>query len=121
MNIKNFPQISIDRNKSLNDFAFFCVLFLRLHQPILATGGGGYHVENTVRAWALAWAVLSGQEVDLGHQAAVSGVMLQSTDWQGGLRDRELPVTQQQRRMVLPALEATLETLKAKLFPLHGL
>jgi acetoin utilization protein AcuC len=94
---------------------------LQFHQPILATGGGGYHVENTVRAWARAWAALSGQEVDLGHQAAVGGVMLQSTDWQGGLRDRELPVTQQQRQMVLPALEATLETLKAKLFPLHGL
>jgi len=85
------------------------------------TGGGGYHVENTVRAWALAWSVLSGQHVEHGLEAAMGGVMLQSTDWQGGLRDRELPVTHEQREMVLPALEATLETLKAKVFPLHGL
>ena len=94
---------------------------LRFHKPILMTGGGGYHVENTVRAWALAWSVLSGQYVEHGLEAAIGGVMLQSTDWQGGLRDRELPVTHEQREMVLPALEATIETLKAKVFPLHGL
>jgi acetoin utilization protein AcuC len=94
---------------------------LRFHKPILMTGGGGYHVENTVRAWALAWSVLSGQFVEHGLEAAMGGVMLQSTDWQGGLRDRELPITTEQREMVLPALEATLETLKAKVFPLHGL
>jgi len=94
---------------------------LRFDKPILATGGGGYHVENTVRAWALAWSVLSGQDVDLGLEAVLGGVMLQSTDWQGGLRDRELPVTNEQRQTVLPALQASLETLKAKVFPLHGL
>ena len=79
------------------------------------------HVENTVRAWALAWTVFSGQDVALGHEAAMGGVMLQSTDWQGGLRDRELPVTNEQREMVLPALETTIETIKAKVFPIHGL
>ncbi len=94
---------------------------LRFNKPILATGGGGYHVENTVRAWALAWTVLSGQDLDVGMDASIGGVMLQSTDWQGGLRDRELPVTSQQREMVLPALEASIETIKAKVFPLHGL
>lgn len=94
---------------------------LRFDKPILATGGGGYHVENTVRAWALAWTVLSGQDVEHGMGWAVGGVMLQSTDWQGGFRDRELPVTNQQRETVLPALDATIETLKAKVFPLHGL
>lgn len=94
---------------------------LRFNKPILATGGGGYHVENTVRAWALAWTVLSGQDLDVGMDAGIGGVMLQSTDWQGGLRDRELPVTSQQRDMVVPALEASIETVKAKVFPLHGL
>jgi acetoin utilization protein AcuC len=93
---------------------------LQFEKPILMTGGGGYHVENTVRAWALAWTVLSGQEMEHGT-APLGGVMLQSTDWQGGFRDRELPVTNQQRETVLPALETTIETLKAKLFPLHAL
>lgn len=90
-------------------------------KPILATGGGGYHVENTVRAWALAWTVLSGQDYDDGISAAVGGVMLESTDWQGGLRDRDLAVSDQQKEAVLPALEASIETVKAKVFPIHGL
>jgi hypothetical protein len=47
--------------------------------------------------------------------------MLQTTEWQGGLRDRNLPVTSKQRDSVLPALGATLDMLKATLFPLHGL
>lgn len=94
---------------------------LRFDKPILATGGGGYHMENTVRAWALAWTVLSGQDLDTGMDAVIGGVMLQSTDWQGGFRDRELPVTNQQREMVVPPLQATVETVKAKIFPIHGL
>jgi acetoin utilization protein AcuC len=104
-----------------NTYAEIVRHLLRFEKPILATGGGGYHVENTVRAWALAWTVLSGQDIAHGMEATMGGVMLQSTDWQGGLHDRELPVTSQQREMVLPALEATIETLKAKVFPLHGL
>ena len=90
-------------------------------KPVLATGGGGYHVENTVRAWALAWTVLSGQEIEMGMEATVGGVMLQSTDWQGGLHDRDLPVTSEQRETVLPALDATIEAIKAQVFPIHGL
>ena len=47
--------------------------------------------------------------------------MLESTEWQGGLRDRELAVSSQQRDAVMPALKATIETLKANVFPIHGL
>jgi len=94
---------------------------LRLDKPILMTGGGGYHVENTVRAWALAWTILSGQDIEHDLAAGMGGVMLQSTDWQGGLRDRELPITSQQRDMVVPALEASIDTIRAKIFPIHGL
>jgi len=94
---------------------------LRFDKPILMTGGGGYHVENTVRAWSLAWTILSGQDLAEGMDAAIGGVMLQSLDWQGGFRDRELPVTNQQREMVLPSLQASIDTLKAKIFPIHGL
>jgi acetoin utilization protein AcuC len=104
-----------------NTYADIIERLLRFNKPILMTGGGGYNVENTVRAWALAWTVLSGQDTGSGMEAAVGGVMLQSTDWQGGLRDRELPVTNQQREMVLPALEASIEALKARVFPIHGL
>jgi acetoin utilization protein AcuC len=94
---------------------------LRFNKPILMTGGGGYNVENTVRAWALAWTILSDQDIEAGMEAAMGGVMLQSTDWQGGFRDREIPVTSQQRQTVLSAIDASIDILKAKVFPVHGL
>jgi len=90
-------------------------------KPILMTGGGGYNIENTIRAWTLAWSVLCG--ADEGHDAHIGmgGVMLQTTEWHGGLRDRILPISSQQRDSVLPALNSTLDTIKATIFPLHGL
>ena len=85
------------------------------------TGGGGYNVENTVRAWALAWTVLCGADRDQSMDPAVGGVMLESTDWQGGLRDRELVVSAQQQEAVMLALKKTIESIKANVFPIHGL
>jgi acetoin utilization protein AcuC len=93
---------------------------LSFDTPILATGGGGYHVENTIRAWSLAWTVLTGVH-DEDFAAGLGGVMMESTDWQGGLRDRQLPVTDQQKQAVVPALEHSIQTIKAKVFPFHGL
>ena len=94
---------------------------LTYDKPILMTGGGGYNVENTVRAWSLAWTVLSGADTDHAAAPPVGGVMLESTDWQGGLRDRTLAVSKEQRDTVEPALEATIDAIKAKIFPVHGL
>ena len=90
-------------------------------KPLLVTGGGGYHVENTARAWSLVWTVFTGMDEDLSLSAAIGGVMMESTDWQGGLRDRQLAITHQQKQAVMPALEASIETVKAKVFGLHGL
>ncbi len=94
---------------------------LSFKKPILMTGGGGYNVANTVRAWALAWSALCGADSELDANMLMGGIMLQTTEWQGGLRDRELPVNAQQRDAVMPALTATLNTLKSTLFPIHGL
>jgi hypothetical protein len=94
---------------------------MSLDIPILATGGGGYHVDNTVRAWSLAWSVFCGADdpADMSH--AMGGVMLESTEWQGGLRDRELAVSNAQRESVIPAIESTVKQLKTNIFPIHGL
>lgn len=94
---------------------------LTYDKPILMTGGGGYNVDNTVRAWALAWTVLCGADSDRHASAAVGGVMLESTEWQGGLRDRALAVSQQQRRSVERAIDATIKAVQAKVFPIHRL
>ena len=94
---------------------------LSFNKPILATGGGGYNIDNTVRAWALAWSILCGADSGEGVNHAVGGVLLESTEWQGGLRDRALAVSDSQRRMVVPAIEATIKAVKANIFPIHGL
>jgi len=94
---------------------------LSFNKPIVATGGGGYNVSNTVRAWALAWSILTGTGSGSDMDHAVGGVMLESTDWQGGLRDKAFVVSQSQREMVVPVVEATIEAVKANIFPIHKL
>jgi acetoin utilization protein AcuC len=93
---------------------------LDMNIPILMTGGGGYHVENTVRAWSLAWCVATGEEardMNLG----LGGVMLESTDWMGGFQDMELAVSEEQKKTVEPEIETIITTLQNTVFPIHGI
>lgn len=94
---------------------------LNFNKPIVATGGGGYNVKNTVRAWALAWSIFCGADVGEHLDQAIGGVLLESTEWQGGLRDRALAVSESQRKAVVPAVQATIEAIKSTVFPIHGL
>jgi acetoin utilization protein AcuC len=94
---------------------------LKFNKPILATGGGGYHIGNTVRAWALAWSVFCGATDDHDMNLAAGGVLLESTDWQGGLQDRVLAVSSQQRDFVMPQVQTVIESVKANIFPFHHL
>ena len=104
-----------------NVYADIIAHLLSFGKPILMTGGGGYHVGNTVRAWALAWSVLSGTESEHETSLGVGGVMLENTEWRGGLRDRELAVSGQQRDVVMPAIERVIGVIKSQVFPIHGL
>ena len=90
-------------------------------KPVLATGGGGYHVDNTVRSWALAWTTLCGEETGDDAHLGLGGVMLETADWQGGLRDRVLVPDEDQKRLVDPMIDATIAAVKANVFPIHGL
>ena len=76
-------------------------------KPLLVTGGGGYHVENTVRSWALGWSVMSGQDTD-EHPALE-------------LRDRKIAPHADQVAVVVPYVESMVRTVKASIFPIHGL
>ena len=104
-----------------NVYAEIIEHLMSLNKPILATGGGGYNVENTVRAWALAWSIFCGADrgEDMSH--ALGGVFLETTEWQAGLRDRALAVTEQQKNAVEPAIDAVIRKIKKSVFPIHGL
>ena len=90
--------------------------------PILAVGGGGYHAENSVRAWALAWSVLIAEAGDTDDLSiGMGGVMLESLDWEGGLRDRIIVGDDGRRKAIVPALDAIIENITGNVFPLIGL
>jgi acetoin utilization protein AcuC len=91
-------------------------------RPILAVGGGGYYIANTVRGWALCWSVLCGEHA--GQQdlmIGMGGVMLENADWLGGLRDRMLLTDGGRRDTVDADIGVTIQRLRSTLFPLHGL
>ncbi|MCJ7543844.1 MAG: acetoin utilization protein AcuC [Phycisphaerae bacterium] len=94
----------------------------RFRRPILAVGGGGYNIPNTVRAWVLAWSMLCGQ---MGQRQDASmapgGVEPAIADRCGELRDRT-PVPQEPvRRRVDAAVDATIEKVRSNVFRFHGL
>ncbi len=103
-----------------NIFADLMHQLLAFDVPLLLTGGGGYHVEHTVRGWSLAWQTLCGEE-EYDPSIGMGGVMLGSTEWAGGLRDHDLPVRPEQRRAVEPLVRETVERIIQTVFPLHGL
>jgi len=104
-----------------NAYAEVARRVLGFEKPIVATGGGGYHPQNTARGWARVWSVLIGEESRDEMALGLGGVMLESTDWQPGLRDLELTPRSMQRRIVDPAIDETIEKVRANLFRIHGL
>jgi acetoin utilization protein AcuC len=94
---------------------------IQLRKPLLVEGGGGYHVENTVRGWALAWQTCEKPSADHDLSAGLGGVMIGSAEWSGGLRDHTRPVTEAQRQAVEPTLEASIRTILKTLFRYHNL
>ena len=91
-------------------------------KALLVTGGGGYHVQNSARGYALVWVVLCGEDdhsADMG--LGLGGVMMETADWAGGLRDRQLVTTAAQQAEVAPAVEETVEKVRKNVFGYHGL
>ena len=79
-------------------------------------------ISATVRAWALAWSVLCGADAEnQDSNIGMGGVMLESTDWHGGLRDRQLLVDSRQQDIIVQDINTTIEKIKTNVFPFHGL
>jgi acetoin utilization protein AcuC len=102
-----------------NAHAELITSLLDLHKPILVEGGGGYHIDNTVRAWTLAWQICAGAHDDHDLSLGLGGVMLASSEWTGGLRDHARPVTDAQRRAVEPALRDSIQAAIQNTFRYH--
>jgi len=94
---------------------------LSFGRPLLVAGGGGYNVEHTVRGWTLAWHTFANDEDEDVFSLGIGGVLMGSSEWVGGLRDRQLPVPTDRRQRVDTELDATLRTLRQTIFKHHGL
>jgi hypothetical protein len=94
---------------------------LQFNRPLLVGGGGGYHVANTARAWSLAWRTCCGESDEDAFSLGLGGVMLGSTEWAGGLCDRELPVSPEQRQAVETELSVTIDAVIKNVFRHHGI
>ena len=102
-----------------NAYAQVVETVMGFDKPILATGGGGYHPENTARGWALAWSILSGCDEPADAMPAMGGVLLESTDWPGGLRDRAVVPDAASQAEVKATIAETVAAVKANVFSLH--
>ncbi len=89
-------------NLTNNTHAAVIERVMKFNKPVLAAGGGGYNIPNTVRAWALAWTALCGTTAE-------------------DLRDKPLTHDESYAKQVDAQLAETLEKLKTILFPIHGL
>jgi len=69
----------------------------------------------------LAWRTCCGGDEECDFGLGMGGVMLASTEWAGGLRDRTLAVTTEQRRAVELELQATIKNITNNVFRLHGI
>ena len=90
--------------------------FSELGLPWLATGGGGYDLGAVARCWTLAYGVMVseewGQEIP-SEYAAEHG--------EGELRDEEPPSLEGELAgQVERYIEASVETVKGLVFPVHG-
>jgi acetoin utilization protein AcuC len=104
-----------------NAYATMVERIVAFGPPVLATGGGGYHVANTARGWALLWGVMTGDDMMDDASLALGGIMLESSEWAGGLRDRERTPTPAQRAAVEPAVAEAVAAVKRRVFPYHGI
>ncbi len=95
---------------------------VRSGRPVLAVGGGGYHFANTVRGWTLCWSILCGAGDGMDdYGGGVGGMMLQNTDWLGGLRDRPTVPDPEETATLMAELAPRLERIRREVFPIHGL
>lgn len=108
-------------NLTNNVYADILGTIVALNKPLLATGGGGYNPENTARGWALMWSVMCGADDPFDAGLTVGGMMLQNTDWAGGLRDRAYLSEAGLRKNVDTEILALIDQIKQTIFPIHGL
>ncbi len=88
---------------------------------LLALGGGGYDIYRTARCWTLAWSILNEVEPEDEFAGAVGGMMFGPEIEVGSLYDVPRPATGKVKERALAKAKESVEFIKSRVFPLHGI
>jgi acetoin utilization protein AcuC len=85
---------------------------------IMALGGGGYNIADSVRGWTLAWSILNGLVPQDHFEGIVSGNFTSHGASGGNLYDEPYNLSPALRESVLNYLETKISYIKNNIFPI---
>jgi acetoin utilization protein AcuC len=104
-----------------NVMADVAVILDHISPRWVCLGAGGYNLENTARAWALAWAVINGFKTQEEDLATLGGVFLgDSGIGIKGLRDMHVYTSGPEKEKAYKEVDRILDYLKKNVFPILG-
>ena len=87
---------------------------------VIATGGGGYNLDNATRGWALAWAAFNDIPLENPYAGIIGGVMGGPDIEMGDLTDRPIYITGPTKTKNTYEIDRIIEYIHAEIFPLIG-
>lgn len=100
-----------------NVIADIIPLITQFEKPMLVVGGGGYNPEDAARGWALCWTVLCNITFEEDLYIGLGGVLLGSSEWNAGLRDKRVYVHGRERMKILGEVSKSVDYLKSVFLP----
>jgi len=89
-------------------------------EKLVATGGGGYNIDNVVRGWTLAWAAMNGLFLDDPFVGSIGGALRGTEIEGGGLHDRHLYITGPTKEKNEEEIRRVISYIKKNVFPILG-
>lgn len=86
----------------------------------VALGGGGYNVSNVARAWALAWAVMNGVELNEDLPEAYVRIATEFGIHDKKLRSDRSPLFHSEKKEIQAEVERVVNYIKSIVFPKVG-
>lgn len=86
----------------------------------VALGGGGYNVSNVARAWALAWAVMNGVELNEDLPEAYVRIATEFGIHDKKLRGDRSPLFHSEKKEIQAEVERVVNYIKSIVFPKVG-
>jgi acetoin utilization protein AcuC len=96
--------------------------FKGLNLPWVALGGGGYHQVNVARAWTLAWAIMTDQEMGQEKLPALFQDTVRQLDYQEQwLKDEDFQEEPAKKERAFLDARRAVKAIKGTVFPLFNI